>query len=176
MSHLGSLLDPPADAPQINKLEKGQRELTLTWMKRLAAALGCSPQDLIDHTVPLVGYIGLGAEVFDVNDSQPKTRPEKVPSPPHVSKTLIAFRILGDSMYPRYDDGDLVYATHISESSEEECLRKECIVKLRSGATYLKKLHKGRTPGRYNLRAHNAPDFEDVEIEWARPICWHKPT
>ena len=34
-------------APQINKLEKGERRLTLDWMTRLAAALGIEPKDLL---------------------------------------------------------------------------------------------------------------------------------
>ena len=34
-------------APQINKLEKGERRLTLDWMTRLATALGIDPRDLL---------------------------------------------------------------------------------------------------------------------------------
>ena len=34
-------------APQINKLEKGERRLTLDWMTRLAAALGIEAKDLL---------------------------------------------------------------------------------------------------------------------------------
>ena len=34
-------------APQINKLEKGERRLTLDWMTRLAAALGIEVRDLL---------------------------------------------------------------------------------------------------------------------------------
>ena len=34
-------------APQINKLEKGERRLTLDWMTRLASALGIEPKDLL---------------------------------------------------------------------------------------------------------------------------------
>jgi len=34
-------------APQINKLEKGERRLTLDWMTRLSAALGIEPKDLL---------------------------------------------------------------------------------------------------------------------------------
>jgi transcriptional regulator with XRE-family HTH domain len=34
-------------APQINKLEKGERRLTLDWMTRLSVALGIEPKDLL---------------------------------------------------------------------------------------------------------------------------------
>jgi transcriptional regulator with XRE-family HTH domain len=34
-------------APQINKLEKGDRKLTVDWMIRLGRALGADPKDLM---------------------------------------------------------------------------------------------------------------------------------
>ncbi len=34
-------------AGQLARLETGERELTLHWMQRVAAALGCSPADLL---------------------------------------------------------------------------------------------------------------------------------
>jgi transcriptional regulator with XRE-family HTH domain len=39
-------------APQINKLEKGERRMTVDWMTRLAPALGIEPKDLLP-TEPL---------------------------------------------------------------------------------------------------------------------------
>lgn len=175
MAQLGSLLDPPADASQINKLEKGQRELTIAWMKRLARALGCEPQDLVGYTVPLVGHVGAGARIVNDGDPQLGSAIDVVPNPPLGGSGLIALRVTGDSMYPRYDDGDLIYARREHNSIDKDCLQRECIVKLRNGEIYLKKLHKGPQPGRYILRAHNAPDIEDAEIDWALPVLWHKP-
>jgi phage repressor protein C with HTH and peptisase S24 domain len=175
MAQLGSLLEPPANASQINKLEKGQRELTVAWMKRLAAALGCAPQDLICNAVPLVGYVGPGAEVFNLEGPESREKIEAVTSPPLNNTTLIALRIQGESMYPRYHNGDLIYYHPKHDFIEAECLQRECVVKMRNGMVFLKKLHKGRLPGRYVLRSHNIPDVEDVEIEWALPVRWHKP-
>lgn len=175
MAHLGSLLDPPAEASQINKLEKGQRELTIPWIKRLAAALGCEPQDLIGDLVPLVGYIGAGAEVFRLNSQDSGNGVKEVLGPPLGGNDLIALRVQGESMYPRYGDGDLIYSRQTGKFIEKECLHKECVIKLRNGAMYLKRLHAGCKPGRYTLRTHNAPDVEDVEVEWAHPVRWHKP-
>lgn len=37
---------------QIYRLESGERRLTLDWMNRLAAALGCAPGDLISGAIP----------------------------------------------------------------------------------------------------------------------------
>jgi phage repressor protein C with HTH and peptisase S24 domain/DNA-binding XRE family transcriptional regulator len=40
---------------QIDKLEKGERRLTVDWMVRLAKPLACDPRDLMDATLPLSG-------------------------------------------------------------------------------------------------------------------------
>lgn len=37
---------------QIQKLEKGDRRLTVEWMYRIANALQCRPSDLIDDPMP----------------------------------------------------------------------------------------------------------------------------
>lgn len=37
---------------QISHLERGERQLTLQWMSRLSAALGCQPADLLPEMLP----------------------------------------------------------------------------------------------------------------------------
>lgn len=48
MEDLAARVRPATTASQINKLEKGQRRLTYEWMQRLADALGCTPQALVE--------------------------------------------------------------------------------------------------------------------------------
>lgn len=50
MDQLGTRAVPPTTGSVINKLEKGQRRLTLHWMQRLAAALECEPGQLLPGT------------------------------------------------------------------------------------------------------------------------------
>lgn len=44
---LADLVAPKTDGDMISKIENGQRELTHTWMERLARPLNCNPKDLI---------------------------------------------------------------------------------------------------------------------------------
>lgn len=37
-------------AQQISRLERGERQLTIAWIERLAAALQCEPSDFIQDT------------------------------------------------------------------------------------------------------------------------------
>ena len=49
-SRLAELVN--ATTQQISYLERGERQLTLHWMTRLAAALGCAPADLFSPAAP----------------------------------------------------------------------------------------------------------------------------
>jgi transcriptional regulator with XRE-family HTH domain len=44
---LGARLDPPTSGQQIEKLEKGQRALTVDWIERIAIALDVDPAALV---------------------------------------------------------------------------------------------------------------------------------
>src|SRR5689334_23641584 len=48
-------------APQINKLEKGERRLTVDWMVRLGRALGVDPTDLLPPDIARGAGGGAGA-------------------------------------------------------------------------------------------------------------------
>src|SRR5690606_9663457 len=52
MQRLAEEVWPPTTAAQINKLEKGQRQLTYDWIQRLAKALGVSPYDITGDAAP----------------------------------------------------------------------------------------------------------------------------
>lgn len=48
MEELAARVRPPTSAPTISKLEKGQIELTESWMRKLASAFECHWQDLLE--------------------------------------------------------------------------------------------------------------------------------
>lgn len=52
MQRLAEEVWPPTTAAQINKLEKGQRQLTYDWIKRLAKALDVSPYEITGDAAP----------------------------------------------------------------------------------------------------------------------------
>jgi transcriptional regulator with XRE-family HTH domain len=47
LADLGAACDPPTTAQTIGRLETGMRQLSLTWMNRIAAALGVEPATLM---------------------------------------------------------------------------------------------------------------------------------
>jgi phage repressor protein C with HTH and peptisase S24 domain len=103
---------------QIDKLERGERRLTLDWMLRLAKPLDCLPADLLpqlsgsfastDRLIPVrcAARGGDEQEMF-LEDGPIDHRP----APTFVSNVRDAYAIyvVGESMTPMYRPGQLLY-------------------------------------------------------------------
>lgn len=123
--------------------------------------------------VPLVGKIGAGGEVALFNeDDQPL---DMVPRPPLTLGPVMALVVVGDSMLPKYDPGDIVYVARQHDGVLPHYLGMHCAVHLADGGTYLKILSPCTIPGRYTLRSLNAADMENVEVIWASPVLFTMP-
>lgn len=79
--------------------------------------------------------------------------------------------VVGNSMYPRYSDGDII--TYIWHDDEIALLYgKECVIELKNGKTYVKTLTPGSNYGFFHLISFNAPTILDAEIERIARITW----
>lgn len=118
--------------------------------------------------VPLVGYVGAGAEVFAFDDGGSL---DDIDPPPGVGPEAVAVKVRGDSMYPRYMAGDvLIYDRHIPLTKADGM---ECIVSLVDGRKFVKIV---RPEGCVlaTLESWNAPPIRSVQVEWVAPILWVK--
>jgi SOS-response transcriptional repressor LexA len=123
------------------------------------------------RAVFLVGKIGAGGAIlFEEYDE-----PREVPRPPAASGPLVALEVQGDSMLPRYDEGDIIYIRRDHQGVLPEYLGHHCAIHLADGGTFLKILEEGTEPGRYTLRSHNAADMRNVEVVWAAPVLFVMP-
>lgn len=150
----------------IVKLERGERPLNDRWLSRLANHLGVSPVEILGDDVPIVGRIGAGGSIIfeDIGVA------ETIRRPPETTGPLVGLEVEGDSQFPKFENGDVVFISRTHPGVDPVDVGSFCAVRLRNGETYLKILAKGSLPGRFTLRSHNAPDIEDVELEWATPI------
>lgn len=123
--------------------------------------------------VPVVGYVGAGFEIFSVDDHQKGAGLEFVEAPPGgVSKSTVALIVRGDSMIPVLENGDTVFYDDLCEGDFSHLIGKNCVVRLRDGRTFVKKLqHSG---GQYWLHSHNAEPIMSPDIEWAAKVLWVK--
>jgi phage repressor protein C with HTH and peptisase S24 domain len=110
--------------------------------------------------VPVSGEIGAGAKVYDIEGGG--SRIIDFERAPRGFGAVEALRVRGDSMYPVYRDGDLVF---IEDRPAEFPLHRntEYVIELSDGRRLLKMVEPA-PDGRYNLVAYNAPIEPDVEI------------
>ena len=130
--------------------------------------------------VPVVGKVGAGGEVLfsldpdvELNDDAA----QMVPRPPLVAGRLMALEVVGSSMLPKYEDGEIVYvrAPNGGTSIPEDAIGRYCAVRTSDGGTFLKVLTRGSQDERFTLRSLNAPDMENVEIVWASRVLFATP-
>jgi len=116
--------------------------------------------------VPVSGEIGAGAKVYDVEGGG--GRIIDFERTPRGFGAVEALRVRGDSMYPVYRDGDLVF---IEDRPAEFPLRRntEYVIELADGRRLLK-MAEPAPDGRYNLIAYNAPVEPDVEVVNAQRV------
>jgi len=131
-------------------------------------------------TVPVLGKIGAGGEVLfslDPDEELHATNVPVVPRPPLVSGRLMALEVQGSSMLPKYEAGEIIYvaAPNGSGSIAPNAIGSYCAVRTVEGGTYLKILTLAAQEGRFTLRSLNAPDMENVEVEWACPVLFVMP-
>jgi hypothetical protein len=148
---------------KINNIVHGRREMSAVEVLTAAQIMDVAlPNE--NRTILVMGYIGAGAEVYPINDGDGLLEVEAdVPVPPGAVGAVVR----GDSMYPVFEDGDLV-AYGGEPLTPEQAVGKTCIVQLSDGRMLIKKVRFGSKPGLYTLTSWNAPDIEDVPLDWAR--------
>lgn len=153
--------------------ENGSRNITAKTAERYARSFRVSPEwlllgvgDLARKPVPLVGYVGAGAEVFVIDDGGSL---DDIDPPPGVGPDAVAVCVKGDSMYPRYMEGDiLIYDQHTSIAKASG---HECVVGLADGRRYVKTVRQ-QPDGMITLESFNAPPMHNVNADWVAAIMW----
>jgi repressor LexA len=151
--------------------EPERRDVRVGTLVKLADYFEVSLDDLIgEPAVRLAGRIGAGGEVIFEPEEDPDA--PGVPRPPGASGRIMALQVVGISMLPKYEDGDIVYVNRDIDGIPKNAIGEYCAIRTADGGTYLKILAKGTVPGRYTLRSLNAADMEDQEVVWAAPVRW----
>lgn len=150
----------------ITKLERSEIPLNENWLARLSIVLKCTPTDLLGEFVPIVGKIGAGGSIVyeDIGSS------DMVQRPPKTIGELVGLEVVGESMLPKFDPGDIVYISRSEDGVDANDIGSICACRLVTGETYLKQVLRSQEPGKFTLRSYNAADMESCELLWATPI------
>ncbi|QBR70643.1 peptidase S24 [Beijerinckiaceae bacterium] len=138
-------------------------QTTAAWL--LEGAGEPSPGNL----VPVVGRIGAGAEIQPEFEQIPPEGLYEIEVPFPIPTDAIAFQVEGDSMWPRYDPGDVIICWR-QGTNVDEVIGWEAAVRTADGKRYLKRIQRGAATGTFDLESHNAAPIRNVRIEWAAEI------
>ena len=121
------------------------------------------------QTVPLVGYVGAGGSIMPVDDHAQGAGIEEVEAPPDLDQAVVAVQVRGDSMYPAFHAGDIIYyGEHVPPDT---IAGKDCVVQFADGRMMVKTLH--RAGDAYTFSSYNAPPIL-APFNWVAPVLWIK--
>lgn len=128
--------------------------------------------NILEHFVPLKGKVGAGQEIYAVEDDDPTQTAE---APANAKPNTVAVMVSGDSMYPAYEDGAVLFYSRLLPP--ENMVNRRAVVQLTDGRIFVKIVRPGSTPNVWTLQSINSQyaDMVDQEVEWVAPIDWIRP-
>lgn len=171
----------------VSRLESGERNLSVKNLNLFAHALEIEPQHILAaspirhaNVVAVMGRIGAGAEILPDHEQIPPEGLYDIETPFPLPEGAEAYEVKGESMWPRYDDGDIIICWR-QGNIPEEMLGWEAAVKTAGGQRFLKRVLRGAEPGTFDLESHNAPPIRGVRLVWVAAVQsvirsgqWHK--
>ena len=159
--------------------ENGTRDYDAQAAKKYARAFGVDPSWLLygkknrEYSVPIVGYIGAGAEFTALDDHAQGAGLDEISTMPMPSNS-VAVKVRGTSMMPVYNEGDvLIYSERRGDIYE--FLNRRCVCGLADGRILVKTPTRGADDRLFTLMSFNAPPITDVALEWCAKIEWVQP-
>jgi repressor LexA len=123
------------------------------------------------NSVPIMGRVGAGAVILPETEQMPPEGLGEVELPFPVSEETIAFEVAGDSMLPKYENGDIIVVYRDQRHPLTSFFGEEAAVRLKSGERYLKTIERGKSASMVNLTSFNAKPINGVKLEWIGEIC-----
>jgi hypothetical protein len=164
--------------------ENGDRKPSREAVGRIAEAYGVSLDWLLTGRgdmanikrtqrprVPIMGNVSAGGAIGTGSEQVPEEGFYDVESLIPLPADVVGFIVVGESMYPRYDAGDVIVCRREGTPLSEIPDGAEAAVKAVDGSRYLKRLARTSEPGVFDLLSHNAAPIRSVKIEWASKVA-----
>lgn len=117
--------------------------------------------------VPLVGYVGAGAEAHFYATGQGAL--DMVPAPEGATKDTVAVQIRGESLGALFQHW-LVYYDEVRSPVTHDMIGRLCVVGLADDRILVKQINRSKTAGLYHLISNTEPPIFDVEVIWAAKV------
>ena len=165
---------------QVWRLEKGERELTVRWMERLADALACAPSDFLPQSnvdlgpepiryLPLISWVQAGKWTEIDNARESETYERLLPVTRRYSNRAFALRVVGDSMSAPDGDSFPDGAIIVVDPNQEAKNGSYVVVRTEGSdeATFKQLVIEGN---HWYLRPRN-PRYPIIEVTGEAAIC-----
>jgi repressor LexA len=123
------------------------------------------------NSVPIMGRVGAGASIEPEHEQVPPEGLGEIELPFPITEETIAFEVAGDSMLPKYENGDVIVVYREQRHPLASFYGEEAAVRLKTGERYLKTIERGKSPAQVNLTSFNAKPISGVKLEWIGEIC-----
>jgi hypothetical protein len=121
-----------------------------------------------ERSVPLVGYVGAGAEAHYYALSHGEL--DRVPAPDNASENTVAVEIRGNSLGPVFQSW-LIYYDEVRSPVTSDLLGRLCVVGLPDDRVVVKQLKASKNPGLFDLLSNvNEEHIRDVPVLWAARV------
>src|SRR6267154_2254900 len=123
------------------------------------------------NSVPIMGRVGAGAVIEPEHEQVPPEGLGEVRLPFPIAEETIAFEVSGNSMLPKYENGDIIVVFREQRHPLSSFYGEEAAVRLKTGERYLKTIERGKSSTLVNLTSFNAKPISGVRLEWIGEIC-----
>jgi len=127
------------------------------------------------NRVPIMGRVGAGAVIEPDQEQVPPEGLGEIELPFPIADETVAFEVTGDSMLPKYENGDIIVVYRDQRHPISSFYGEEAAVRLKTGERYLKTIERGKSPSQVNLTSFNAKPINGVKVEWIGEICLTLP-
>lgn len=126
-------------------------------------------QEVDEKTVPVVGYVGAGAEAHFYALSHGEL--DRVPAPENAGPETVAVEIRGESLGPLFERW-LVHYDEVRSPITADLIGQLCVVGLTDDKVLVKKIRmaKSKAQGLYDLLSNNEDPITDVVVMWAAKV------
>jgi phage repressor protein C with HTH and peptisase S24 domain len=157
--------------------ENGQTPVPQEAAKTYAKAFKSSPAWILtgeghegaQNVVKIMGLIGAGGVISPEYEQVPEEGLSEIEAPFPLPDDAIAFQVEGNSMWPRYDPGDVVICRN-READPLSLVGIEVAVRTTKGLRYLKRILRGKSRELFDLESYNAEPIRGVRIAWVSEV------
>ena len=98
------------------------------------------------NLAPIMGRVGAGAVIEPDFEQVPPEGLGDIALPFPIMEETVAFEIVGDSMLPKYESGDVIVVYKDQRHPLSSFYGEEAVVRLKTGERYLKTIERGQIP------------------------------